>query len=459
MENSFFIQLLEQAGIAYVHYRHIKDEAGNIVDAEFVEMNKVAESVLGGIPAAYLLGQRISQFMDGAFMKARGKELLSTEYLSFEHHSRSTAKWFKTQAITIVDGYRTTVFLDITKDKETELAIQASVERVNIQREAIAGLLLQDAIVSGDMAAAAPYITELLADTLQTSRASLWLFSPDKSELRCVSLFELAERRHSEGTMLYKKDFPRYFDTMCTDARISAEDAHTDPGTSEFSEIYLKPLGISSMLDAAIMIHGEVVGVICLEYIGEKRKWTVDEESFASTAAAVFSQTIVSAERKKTEQELLQSKLQLEDLEKQQALEQELRQQQEKLLLEISTPITQLWSNILLLPLVGGMNTKRAQDILAATLRKVVDTQAKVFIMDISGVTIVDTAVANGFIKLSKATRLMGCDCIISGISPSIAQTMVELGIQIDEVMTTGTMQDAMTRALNLTGLKIMEME
>jgi rsbT co-antagonist protein RsbR len=131
-----------------------------------------------------------------------------------------------------------------------------------------------------------------------------------------------------------------------------------------------------------------------------------------------------------------------------------LRSQNEVLML-MSTPIAQLWDSILLLPLVGVVDSKRAQDIMSTMLQKVAHTQARVFILDISGVAVVDTAVANHFIKITKATRLMGCRTIISGISPAIAQTIVELGVQVDEIMTTNSMQDALKDAFRLMNVAI----
>ena len=123
--------------------------------------------------------------------------------------------------------------------------------------------------------------------------------------------------------------------------------------------------------------------------------------------------------------------------------------------MEMSAPITQLWNGILLLPLVGIIDSKRAQNIMTTMLQKIIDSQSKAFILDISGIAMLDTAVANYLIKITKATQLMGCRCIISGISGAVAQTIVELGIAIEEVETTGTMQDALDKALTITGAKI----
>ena len=121
-------------------------------------------------------------------------------------------------------------------------------------------------------------------------------------------------------------------------------------------------------------------------------------------------------------------------------------------LMEMSTPVTQIWYGVLFLPIVGLIDSKRAQDIMDAVLAKISETRAIAFIMDISGVGVVDTAVANYLIKVTKATRLMGCECTISGVSPSIAQTIVDLGIDVGRDRTTATMQDALSEAFRHIG-------
>lgn len=130
---------------------------------------------------------------------------------------------------------------------------------------------------------------------------------------------------------------------------------------------------------------------------------------------------------------------------------------QGRALMEMSTPVTEIWSDVLLLPLVGIIDSKRAQDVMDTTLRKISDTHARIFILDISGVGVVDTAVANHLIKITKATRLMGCESTISGVSPAIAQTIVELGIDVGTVKTTVTMKDALADAFATLGKRITE--
>jgi rsbT co-antagonist protein RsbR len=130
---------------------------------------------------------------------------------------------------------------------------------------------------------------------------------------------------------------------------------------------------------------------------------------------------------------------------------------QSKALMEMSTPVTQLWTGILMLPVVGIIDSKRAQDVMNAMLKSIASSQARNFILDISGVAVVDTAVANHLIKITKASALMGCNCTISGISPAIAQTIVELGIEVGSVETTATMKDALGSAFRKLGLSLVD--
>lgn len=129
------------------------------------------------------------------------------------------------------------------------------------------------------------------------------------------------------------------------------------------------------------------------------------------------------------------------------------RQQRE--LLELSTPVVQLWDDIVALPLVGTLDSSRAQVVMETLLQRIVDTGAAIAILDITGVPTVDTLVAQHLLKTIAATRLMGADCIISGIRPQIAQTIVHLGVDLGEVVTKATLADAFAVALQRTGARI----
>ncbi len=130
-----------------------------------------------------------------------------------------------------------------------------------------------------------------------------------------------------------------------------------------------------------------------------------------------------------------------------------MRQQQE--LLELSTPVVKLWKNILALPLIGTLDSERTQIVMESLLQKIVDTGAAIAIIDITGVPTVDTLVAQHLLKTIAAARLMGADCIISGIRPQIAQTIVHLGVNLEDVITKATLADAFVIALERTGSSI----
>jgi rsbT co-antagonist protein RsbR len=130
-----------------------------------------------------------------------------------------------------------------------------------------------------------------------------------------------------------------------------------------------------------------------------------------------------------------------------------MRQQQE--MLELSTPVVQLWEGVLGLPLIGTLDSARTQVVMESLLQRIVDTGAQIAIIDITGVPTVDTLVAQHLLKTVAAARLMGADCIISGIRPQIAQTIVHLGVDLDSVATKATLADAFALALRRSGLAV----
>jgi rsbT co-antagonist protein RsbR len=127
------------------------------------------------------------------------------------------------------------------------------------------------------------------------------------------------------------------------------------------------------------------------------------------------------------------------------------RQQEE--LLELSTPVVKLWDGILALPIIGTLDSARTQVVMESLLQAIVQTNSRVAIIDITGVPTVDTVVAQHLLKTVTAARLMGADCIISGVRPQIAQTIVHLGINLLDVTTKATLAAAFKTALDRLGL------
>ena len=131
------------------------------------------------------------------------------------------------------------------------------------------------------------------------------------------------------------------------------------------------------------------------------------------------------------------------------------RQQQE--LLELSTPVITLWKGVLALPMIGTLDSARTQVVMESLLQRIVETGSTIAILDITGVPTVDTLVAQHLLKTVAAARLMGADCIISGIRPQIAQTIVHLGVDLSAVITKASLADAVRLALQRSGYSVVK--
>ena len=124
-------------------------------------------------------------------------------------------------------------------------------------------------------------------------------------------------------------------------------------------------------------------------------------------------------------------------------------------MLELSTPVVKLWDGVIALPMIGTLDSARTQIVMESLLQKLVDTGSEIVIIDITGVPTVDTLVAQHLLKAVTAIRLMGAECIISGIRPQIAQTIVHLGVDLQGVTTKATLADALAIALKRVGLTV----
>ncbi len=138
--------------------------------------------------------------------------------------------------------------------------------------------------------------------------------------------------------------------------------------------------------------------------------------------------------------------------------EETIRRQQEEML-ELSTPVVKLWEGILALPLIGTLDSARTQVVMESLLEAIVQSNSKVAIIDITGVPTVDTVVAQHLLKTVTAARLMGADCIISGVRPQIAQTIVHLGINLLDITTKATLSDAFSVALQRSGFRFVRQQ
>ncbi len=198
--------------------------------------------------------------------------------------------------------------------KRTDTDRDAAVRRARSRQSAVVSLALDPTVIEGNIALSAERATEALAKELNVARASVWSLSDDRQELRCVDLFEASQARHSAGTVLRAADYPRYFAALETGRAIDADDARTDPRTSEYTPGYLIPYGITSMLDACIRVGGRNFGVVCCEHVGPARQWGSEELTFAGEIADQVAQAVANADSRRAHEAVLASEQKYRDL-------------------------------------------------------------------------------------------------------------------------------------------------
>jgi signal transduction histidine kinase len=170
-------------------------------------------------------------------------------------------------------------------------------ESMRRQQAALVALATSSAAKDGRMAELAPLATESVAALVAVARVSVWLLDAARTRLELLDLFEATARTHARDAVLEASEHPVYFVALHESRAVAAHDAWTDPRTCEFRDAYLRPLGIRSMLDATIRIAGEVVGVLCLEHVGELRHWTDDEIAFAAEVADQLAHALLNRAR------------------------------------------------------------------------------------------------------------------------------------------------------------------
>ncbi len=135
----------------------------------------------------------------------------------------------------------------------------------------------------------------------------------------------------------------------------------------------------------------------------------------------------------------------------------DLIEKQRRAIEELSNPIIKIWDKVLVLPLIGTLDTRRSQKLTENLLTEIAATQSKVAIMDITGVPTVDSAVANHLLKTVASVKLLGAECVITGIRPDVAQTIVHLGLDLSEVDTLSNLSEGLKWALNRLNMRILE--
>ncbi len=198
-------------------------------------------------------------------------------------------------------------FEDITERRRAEEDKQARLQRLSCQQRSIVEIATDGGVVTGNLETAFSVITTSAAHAMTVQRVSIWLFDADNEIIRCADLFDLATDSHEAGETLAAASYPLYFEALENDRVVDADDALSDPRTSDFVQDYLVPLNIRSLLDAPIRLRGRVVGVVRMEHTGEPRIWQSDEVTFAGEVADQVAQTLANAHRKVAESRLQMS--------------------------------------------------------------------------------------------------------------------------------------------------------
>jgi len=198
-------------------------------------------------------------------------------------------------------------FIDITERKKAEEMDHIRTDQIILNKEALLELTRMQ---TSDLETFSKIITLMSSQVLGVERVSVWFYNNASSEIICEALYILSKHMHEKGSRLRTIDYPKYFQALEEDPVLAVEDAHTDQRTNEFTEHYLKPLGISSMMDIPIRRSGKVIGVMCYESV-ELRQWTYEDQHFAASVAHIVTTALEDFERRKTAEALIASEQEL----------------------------------------------------------------------------------------------------------------------------------------------------
>jgi len=284
------------------------------VDGLYTYVSPVVKEILGFSPEELVGKKRFYDLFHPEDREALKKAAYDTfakkasfqKFLNRNIHKDGHTVWLSTSAMPILDekgellGYRG-VDADITEQRKAETLLTERAEQIMHHHNT---LLKLANIPEQDLDSLLRTITEQDAEVLDVAQVGIWFFNPDNTEIVCRDQFIKYQKTHESGESLKAHDYPHYFNALENSRIVAANNALTDLRTCEFADTYLKPKGITSMIDVPIRLHGRIIGIICHEHIGTAREWTSTEQDFAASVADMISLKLEAAERIKAEQTL-----------------------------------------------------------------------------------------------------------------------------------------------------------
>ncbi len=205
-----------------------------------------------------------------------------------------------------------TLQMETAARRTAEETLRAQAERLARQDAALSRATRSQTLREGQLEPAFRELSEICAEGMGVSRASVWLIRPPSQHLQLIDLYDRARGEHSQGTSINLTTVPSYHQALAHDRVIAADDATTDPRTAELAAGHLVPHGINSMLDAGVFSRGELVGAVCFEQVGAHRHWEQEEELFASAVADLAALALEAAARRTAEEEIERSRERLQ---------------------------------------------------------------------------------------------------------------------------------------------------
>lgn len=305
---------------ALANYRAVLDNAPTAVtvlqgdrvvyrNPKVYEQSNYTPEELSRTPPFHLVHPDDREFLRSLYERAMLGHAIPSEIQVRAVTKTGELRWLEVRATVITYNGAPAMLsnaVDCTERKRAEDEIRSTRDRLEKQQSACTDLAKRQVMAGADLRAALREITEVAARTTGVERLSAWRYTEERDRIICLDLYELSKDRHSEGEEVTVADHLAYFAAM-EENRVVAQNALTAENTREFVNSYLQPHNITSMMDAAVRLRGQVVGMVCFEHTGPPRNWTPDEVNFAAAIANFAALSVEASNRAKAEEAVRES--------------------------------------------------------------------------------------------------------------------------------------------------------